>query len=189
MRCYGNPDLITPSLDALAVDGVLFETCYVQNPICGPSRASFATGQYARNHGLYANGVELDTDRKMVSRALADAGYDCGMSGKQHLGPCATGDEVCRDDGYRVYKWSHNPIHQSETMLRHRDDKLVVWHGAPSTARQRDGELYDLAADPHETVNLFHDAAHRDTRDELKDVLIDVWAATELRTGVREAEW
>lgn len=116
----GNEDIITPNLDELAATGTSFETCYVQNPICSPSRASFATGLYARNHGLWANGVELGDEHRMVSRALADAGYDCGMAGKQHLGPCAIGDEARRDDGYRVYRWSHDPIHRSENNAYHR---------------------------------------------------------------------
>lgn len=118
--CYGNSDIITPTLDTLAEEGTLFEACYVQNPICSPSRASLATGLYPRNHGLWANGVELAADKRMISRALADAGYDCGMAGKQHLGPCAIGDEVRRDDGYRVYKWSHDPIHRSPNNAYHR---------------------------------------------------------------------
>ena len=118
--CYGNPTIITPTLDAMAQEGTLFEACYVTNPVCSPSRASFVTGLYPRNHGLWANGVELSPDAKMVSRVLADAGYDCGMAGKQHLGPCAEGSETRRDDGYRVYKWSHDPINRSEDNTYHR---------------------------------------------------------------------
>ena len=38
--CYGNPHIQTPTIDALAREGVLFERCYVQSPVCAPSRAS-----------------------------------------------------------------------------------------------------------------------------------------------------
>ena len=113
LRCAGNAEIHTPNLDRLAAEGVRFESCYVQNPICSPSRASFATGLYPHAHGLWANGVDLPDDRVMLSRALADAGYDCGMVGKQHLGPCALGPEARRDDGYRVYRWSHDPINRA----------------------------------------------------------------------------
>ncbi len=118
--CYDNPDVLTPALDTMAAEGVLFETCYVHNPICSPSRASLATGLYPRNHGLWANGVQMPLDRRLLSKALADAGYDCGMAGKQHFGPCAEADEIRRDDGYRVYKWSHDPIHRSANNSYHR---------------------------------------------------------------------
>lgn len=113
LGCYGNPDIKTPNLDRLAARGTLFETCYVQNPICSPSRASLTTGLYVRNHGLWANGVALPPGQNLLPKALADAGYDCGMAGKQHLAACANGDEPRLDDGYRVYKWSHDPIHRS----------------------------------------------------------------------------
>ncbi len=92
LGCYGNAQVHTPVLDALAAEGAVFEQCYVQNPICSPSRASLFTGMHARNHGLWANGVALPDHQRMFTRVLADAGYDCGMIGKQHLSPC----EGCR---------------------------------------------------------------------------------------------
>ncbi len=119
LGCYGNTDIKTPNLDRLAAQGTLFETCYVQNPICSPSRASLTTGLYVRNHGLWANGVTLPPGHELLPKALADAGYDCGMAGKQHLAPCADGDEPRLDDGYRVYKWSHDPIHRSPNNAYH----------------------------------------------------------------------
>ncbi len=105
---------ITPHLDRLAAEGALFSNTYVQNPICSPSRASLFTGQYVRNHGLWANGVSMPSHKKMFTRALADAGYDCGMIGKQHLSACEGWQTEARlDDGYRVFDWAHDPIHRS----------------------------------------------------------------------------
>lgn len=119
LGCYGDPHVRTPHLDRLAARGALFEACYVQSPICSPSRATFATGLYPHAHGLWANGVTLPAGRRLLSKALASAGYDCGMAGKQHLGPCANGDEPRLDDGYRVYRWSHDPIHPSPNNAYH----------------------------------------------------------------------
>jgi len=66
------------------------------------------------NHGLYANGVPLPAHQHMFTRKLADAGYDCGMIGKQHLYPCDTWHtEPRRDDGYRVFEWAHGPNHRA----------------------------------------------------------------------------
>ncbi|MCD1635812.1 sulfatase-like hydrolase/transferase [Martelella mediterranea] len=130
LGCAGNPAISTPNLDRLAAEGAMFRSCYAQNPICSPSRASFATGLYPHAHGLWANGVELPEDRTMVSRSLAGAGYDCGMAGKQHLAPCANGPEPRREDGYRVYKWSHDPIHRSAENAFHRwleDNHPDIW--------------------------------------------------------------
>lgn len=114
LACTGANWAVTPNLDRLACEGALFRSCYVQNPVCSPSRASLFTGKYPSNHGLYANGVPLPDGQKMFTRTLADAGYDCGMIGKQHLAPCDTWrTEPRRDDGYRVFEWAHGPNHRA----------------------------------------------------------------------------
>lgn len=114
LGCYGANYAHTPNLDAFAKSGAVFEQCYVQNPICSPSRASLFTGMYARNHGLWANGVAMPDHQKMFTRVLADAGYDCGMIGKQHLSPCEGWQTEKRyDDGFRSFEWAHDPIHRS----------------------------------------------------------------------------
>ena len=43
----GNGSLMTPNIDAIAHDGVLFENGYAANAICAPSRASIMTGRYS----------------------------------------------------------------------------------------------------------------------------------------------
>ncbi|MGH3447107.1 MAG: sulfatase family protein [Nocardioidaceae bacterium] len=114
MGCYGNDAIRTPALDALADEGALFENCYSQSPMCSPSRASLMTGLFPRNHGLWANGVALPSNRRLLSRILADTGYDCGLIGKFHLAPCAGGRTEPRgDDGFRMFEWAHDPTHTS----------------------------------------------------------------------------
>lgn len=114
MGCYGNGHIRTPQLDQLATEGALFENCYSQSPMCAPSRASLMTGLFPRNHGLWANGVNLDDRHRLLSRVLADAGYDCGLVGKFHLGAAAEGRTERRiDDGFRMFEWAHDPIHPS----------------------------------------------------------------------------
>ncbi len=110
LGCYGNPHVKTPVLDELARRGVRFEYCYAPNPVCAPTRASMYTGRYPQAHRLYANGQDLPDDEVLFTRLLADAGYDCGLIGKLHLGACHRGRvEPRRDDGYRVYEWAHHP--------------------------------------------------------------------------------
>lgn len=114
LNCTGASWAVTPNLDKLACEGALFHNCYVQNPVCSPSRASLFTGKYVANHGLYANGVPLPARQCIFTRTLADAGYDCGMIGKQHLYPCDTWHTEPRgDDGYRVFEWAHGPNHRA----------------------------------------------------------------------------
>lgn len=108
--CYGNEHIHTPTIDRLADEGVLFENCYVQNPVCAPSRASLLTGRYVHAHGLYANGVALPEHEQLFTRTLADIGYDCGLIGKLHLAACKNGRTEQRfDDGFRYFAWAHDP--------------------------------------------------------------------------------
>ncbi|GAA1487549.1 sulfatase-like hydrolase/transferase [Brachybacterium sacelli] len=117
----GNPHIDTPHLDRLAAEGALFENCYVQSPVCGPSRASLMTGRYVPSHGLWANGVDLPAHERLFTRELADAGYDAGLVGKLHLGSCHGGRTEPRlDDGLRVFRWAHDPYPGSSENAYHR---------------------------------------------------------------------
>ena len=121
LGCYGNPHIQTPAIDELAREGVLFEQCYVQNPVCAPSRATLLTGRYAHAHGLWANGVALPPHEQLVTRVLAEGGYDTAMIGKLHLAACFGGRTEPRpDDGIRFFRWAHDPTHGSPENAYHR---------------------------------------------------------------------
>lgn len=110
----GNPYVKTPHLDELARQSVNFRVCYTQSPVCSPSRASLMTSRYPRNHGLWANGVDIDPRAQVFTKQLADAGYDCGLIGKLHLGAAQHGRVEPRvDDGFRVFRWAHDPYARS----------------------------------------------------------------------------
>ena len=51
LRCYGNPHVDTPALDALAQRGVRFTDHYTPSPLCAPARASYLTGRYNHRTG------------------------------------------------------------------------------------------------------------------------------------------
>ena len=105
----GNSHIRTPNIDRLMTRGVTFTHCCAQSPVCTPSRASFLTGRYPRTTGARRNGQAIPADEVLVTRMLADQGYDCGLSGKLHLSPCQRRVERRIDDGYRVFHWSHDP--------------------------------------------------------------------------------
>lgn len=85
LGCAGDPTVLTPALDALASDGTRFTRVSCQGPLCMPSRASFMTERYVRDHGVYTNWEEIGTGAPTYVRALRQAGYHTALLGKAHL--------------------------------------------------------------------------------------------------------
>lgn len=85
LGCAGNDLIATPSLDALAAQGMRFDRAYCQNPLCAPSRASLLTGRYSRNIGIYDNMHVLESNSLTFPRALGKGGYRTCLIGKSHL--------------------------------------------------------------------------------------------------------
>ncbi len=72
----GHPCVRTPTLDALAADGVLFTNHWANTAPCGPSRASLLTGMYAHNHRSVSNGTPLDARFDNLAHHVRANGYD-----------------------------------------------------------------------------------------------------------------
>lgn len=98
----GRTDL-TPNLDNLARQGMIFTDAYATAGNCAPSRACLLSGLYTPRHGLYAVGstdrgpkdlMRLDpvpnrnglaSSFVTIAEALQQAGYATGHFGKWHL--------------------------------------------------------------------------------------------------------
>ena len=91
LSCYGHPHLKTPNIDGLAKKGVLFESAYVQSPVCGPSRASYYTGRTVFSHGSTWNQVPLPIGELTIGDYLRKSGIRTGIVGKTHMKPDAEG--------------------------------------------------------------------------------------------------
>ncbi len=85
MGCAGDASALTPSLDALASQGARFSRVSCQGPLCMPSRASFMTERYVRDHGVYTNSSEIPPDSPTYVWALRETGYHTSLLGKAHL--------------------------------------------------------------------------------------------------------
>ena len=111
IACLGNKHIRTPHLDRLVAEGTAFTKTYCQSPICTPSRASFLTSRYPSSvHGCMNGNDHWSEAAPIVTGLLASSGYDCGLVGKLHLsGTAGKVEQRPRDDGYRVFEWSHSP--------------------------------------------------------------------------------
>ena len=83
--CYGSPNGLTPFLDSLGEDGVVFENAFTCQPVCGPARATIQTGQYATHNGCFRNAINLPVSDKTLAHYMKSAGYKTGYVGKWHL--------------------------------------------------------------------------------------------------------
>lgn len=85
LGCYGSDIAVTPNLDRLAKDGLLFDRAYCQQAICRPSRASLMTGARPETTGLFHNYVslrELQPDIVTLPQHLIAHGYETSYVGK-----------------------------------------------------------------------------------------------------------
>ncbi len=103
----GNPHIHTPHLDRLARESVNFDHCFVQNPVCMPSRLSFLTGQYPSTLGITHMGVPVPEDTVTLPRLLAPYGYRSANIGKLHFQPHANRDHRT---SHPVYGFDHLEI-------------------------------------------------------------------------------
>lgn len=84
--CYGNKQIITPNIDKLASEGLRFEHCFSNSPICTPFRGMLMSGQYSLYNGCFQNDEPLiPGNGKKFAEVLRDDGYYTGYIGKWHL--------------------------------------------------------------------------------------------------------
>lgn len=86
MGYEGHPDVITPNLDKLANEGVVFDRAYCVTGICAPSRSSLMSGLYSRTLGLLSNGEKTKVMNEVVSLATVfkQNNYNTYAFGKRH---------------------------------------------------------------------------------------------------------
>lgn len=85
---YGQRAAITPNLDRLARNGVVFDNAYCNAPLCVPSRMSMFTGRLPNAIECWDNASEFKAEAPTMMHYLRRAGYHTAVSGKTHfIGP------------------------------------------------------------------------------------------------------
>jgi arylsulfatase A-like enzyme len=90
---FGNKNIQTPNIDALAKEGVKFIDFHSNGAVCSPTRAALMTGKYQQRTGIEGvvtafnhRHVGLDLQEITIADEFTRIGYNCGMFGKWHLG-------------------------------------------------------------------------------------------------------
>ncbi len=106
LGCYGADWIDTPNIDRLAAGGTLYERCYVNNPICTPSRASMLTGKPITGHGVLRLHDVLPDDEVLLPARLQQLGYETALFGKLHVsGRVEEERRRHPNDGFDIYEW------------------------------------------------------------------------------------
>ena len=93
LSIFGNKNILTPNIDKLGEEGVVFTDFHSNGSVCSPTRAALLTGKYQQRVGV--SGVitaknhrdkGLSTDEITFANIAKESGYKTGIFGKWHLG-------------------------------------------------------------------------------------------------------
>ncbi|WP_317957535.1 sulfatase-like hydrolase/transferase, partial [Paenibacillus chitinolyticus] len=85
MGCV-DPSYYTPNLDKLVDRSIRFTGAISTSAQCSPSRASWMTGKFPHQVGVYQIGHMLDPQEWGIAKEFNRAGYETVYFGKWHLG-------------------------------------------------------------------------------------------------------
>ena len=160
LNAYHRPLALTPAIDRLAADGVVFDTFYCNVPLCAPSRASMMTGMLGSRIGAFDNGTELPASVPTYAHYLRQAGYYTSLCGKMHfIGPdqlhgfeTRRTTDIYPGDFAWTPDWSQSGFHGAT------DSRVLTDSGVCARSVQLD---YDDDV-THQAVQEIFDCARRD---------------------------
>lgn len=133
LGCYGNTQIKTPNIDRLAKMGTVFMRNYVQQAVCGPTRASLMTGKrpdYTKVWDLKTRMRDINPDILSLPQHLITQGYTTQGIGKVY-------DQRCVDKELDKPSWSV-PYYKT-------DNKYYGAYGEPAEGRYQLPETKALA--------------------------------------------
>jgi arylsulfatase A-like enzyme len=85
MSHRGDPNVSTPNLDRMAIEGVNFTHAISGTPLCSPFRGSMLTGRYPHRSTVPALHSPMSTEVTTVAHTFRDHGYRTAYVGKWHV--------------------------------------------------------------------------------------------------------
>ncbi|HOK79660.1 MAG TPA: sulfatase [bacterium] len=146
----GDINAITPNLDNLAEQSIVFTNAVAGCPVCSPYRASLITGQYPHTHGVFLNDLYLQHKAVSIADAFNDAGYYTGWIGKWHLDGHGrtkfTPPE--RRQGFQFWKAVECTHDYNRSVYYADTDEKLYW------------ETYDAIAQAKESAKFIKESVH-----------------------------
>ncbi len=95
LGCYGDMYAVTPNIDRLAAEGVVYTRAYCSSPVCAPARNTLLTGVYSPSLGNehMRSQYPIPKNVRFFTEYLRDAGYYCTNRFKEdyNCGPTPPG--------------------------------------------------------------------------------------------------
>lgn len=93
LGCYGDDYAETPHIDAFAAEGIRYDLCWSNSPVCAPARTTLFSGLYASSTGSehMRSLVPLPRDFQFFPTYLREAGYFTANARKTDWNLSATG--------------------------------------------------------------------------------------------------
>ncbi|MCY4425740.1 MAG: sulfatase [Halieaceae bacterium] len=161
---YGNQRIRTPHLDALAAQGMRFDSAFATEAICTPSRTSLYTGLYPLRHGAHRNHTEVYEGVRSMPHYFSSLGYRVALAGKTHFGPMSAfpfemlprgeGDTVVKSHQQAMAELFDDPaafLLVVATSLPHSDSRSGGGYPRPENYQPADVELPGYLLDTWET--------------------------------------
>jgi arylsulfatase A-like enzyme/Flp pilus assembly protein TadD len=153
----GGGEGITPNLDRLASQGVLFERCYAQYPLTLPSIATMLAGQWPFVHGVRENYDQRLADAALTlpevlrSHGFRTAAFVSALPIRKETG-CAQGFDLYDDDfsaPMTFYREEFKPLESRWTGSERRGDATVERAARWLEGAERPYFLFVHLFDPH----------------------------------------
>ncbi|MCH2115634.1 MAG: sulfatase-like hydrolase/transferase [Pirellulales bacterium] len=134
-------EVLTPNLDALAMQSIVFRQGYVTGPTCSTSRVGMLTGLYQDRIGVAHNFVStgsttdgMPTDVQIMPERLKELGYATGAIGKWHLGTSVDRQPQSRgfDTFWGFHEGSRPYFLENGNKIRDDTGGTLAWTGLPS---------------------------------------------------------
>ncbi len=154
LGCYGGRDAafgkVSPRIDALAANGMVFTQGYANSPVCSPTRFALMTARYQyrlrgaaeepiASKARTSSTLGLPPEHPTLPSMLRDSGYHTALIGKWHLGFAPHFGPL--KSGYSEF---FGPMSGGVDYFTHCDSKGVYDLMVNDEAAQVDGYLTDL---------------------------------------------
>jgi len=151
LNCYGQDFMITPNIDRLATEGIMFDRAYCNNPVCGASRASLLTGVRPTRDRFLTYFTRADEDlpgHLSLPRYMKESGYYTLSYGK-----------VYHDNNDDLDGWSEPPWRPGGGNWR----DYITEENLDISTGMDDGRAYPFEKPVEAEYNDYYDGVTLDT--------------------------